>query len=230
MNNAFADPNKLYFLFDYISHNAYLAWAKVPEIARKHGLTIEPVPVLFAGFLERFGQKGPAEMPSKARWMLWNVLRKAKLHGIPLAPPHSHPFNPLLPLRACCAVQGADRVKLVDRLWTATWVESKAVTTEEVVRAEVAACGLDVDAVMSAVTSDPVKAQLKANLENALAVGAFGVPTMIARGELFWGFDDLEYLDAFLSGNDALAADRNHYAKWFAIRPSAMRKAVSKPS
>ena len=31
-------------------------------------------------------------------------------------------------------------------------------------------------------------------------------------------------------GKDALAADRSAYAKWFAIRPSAMRKAVSKPS
>ncbi len=141
MNNAFSDPKKLYFLFDYISHNAYLAWAKLAPIAKKHQLEIEPVPVLFAGFLERFGQKGPAEMPSKARWMLWNVLRKAKLHSIPIAPPSSHPFNPLIPLRACAAVQGADRVKLVDRLWTATWVKSKAVTTEGVVRAEVPACG-----------------------------------------------------------------------------------------
>jgi 2-hydroxychromene-2-carboxylate isomerase len=230
MTSPYSDPKKLYFLFDFISHNAYLAWAKVAPIADKHGLAIEPVPVLFAGFLERFGQRGPAEMPSKARWMLWNVLRKAKLHGIPIAPPSSHPFNPLIPLRACAAVQGADRVKLVDRLFSATWVESKAVTTEEVVRAEVAACGFDANAVMSAIGTDAVKSQLKTNLENALAAGAFGVPTMIAKGQLFWGFDDLEYLDAFLSGKDALPADRSEYAKWFAIKPSAMRKSVSKPS
>lgn len=229
MNNAFSDPKKLYFLFDFISHNAYLAWAKLAPVAQKHRLDIEPVPVLFAGFLERFGQKGPAEMPSKARWMLWNVLRKAKLHAIPIAPPHSHPFNPLLPLRACAAVQGADRVKLVDRLFAATWAESKAVSTVEVVRAEVAACGLDVDAVLAAVATEPVKAQLKTNLESALAAGAFGVPTMIVNGDLFWGFDDLEYLEAHLSGRDALPSDRSAYAKWFSVKPSAMRKAVSRP-
>jgi 2-hydroxychromene-2-carboxylate isomerase len=162
--------------------------------------------------------------------MLWNVLRKAKLHGIPIAPPHSHPFNPLLPLRACCAVQGVDRFKLTDRLFRATWVEGKAVSTQEVVRAEVAACGLDADAVMSAVATDAVKAELKANLESALAAGVFGVPTLIARHELFWGYDDLEFLDAFLSGRETLGADRSEYEKWFAIRPSAMRKAVSKPT
>ena len=226
--SAFDDPRKLYFLFDFISHNAYLAWMKVGPIARKHDLTLVPVPVLFAGFLERFGQKGPAEMPSKARWMLFNVLRKSKMHEIAIAPPHSHPFNPLLPLRACAAVSRADRVKLVDRLWGATWRESKAVSTEEVVRSEIVACGLDADAVLRAAASDPVKAQLKTNLEDALKAGAFGVPTMIVRGELFWGFDDLEYLDAFLSGRDALG-DKAAHAGWFQIRPSAMRKAVSKP-
>ena len=225
--NAFADPGKLYFLFDFISHNAYLAWDKIGPIVDQHGLELEPVPVLFAGFLERFGQKGPAEMPAKARWMLYNVLRKTKLHGIPIAPPHSHPFNPLLPLRACCAVEGRDRVALVERLWRATWVESKAVSTEAVVRAELSACGLDADGVLQAAASDTVKARLKSNLEHALAAGAFGVPTMIVRGEVFWGFDDLEHLDAFLGGTDALDADRSRYAAWFGIKPSAMRKAVS---
>lgn len=251
---SFADPKKLYFFFDFISHNAYLAWHKLPALARKHGLEVEPVPVLFAGFLERFGQKGPAEMPAKARWMLWNILRKAKLHQIPIAPPHSHPFNPLLPLRVCCAAQGEDRVRLVDRLYRAAWVESKAVSSEEIVRGEIAACGLNADALLQAAASEPVKAQLRTNLEEALAAGAFGVPTMLVRrpgpasrssapgdapgptpgnsapghGELFWGFDDLEYLDAFLAGHDALGGDRSVHAPWFAIRPSAMRKAVAK--
>jgi 2-hydroxychromene-2-carboxylate isomerase len=225
---SFGDPKKLYFFFDFISHNAYLAWVKIEPLAKKHGLELEPVPVLFAGFLERFGQKGPAEMPSKARWMLWNILRKTRIHGIPIAPPHSHPFNPLLPLRACCAVQGRERVALVDRLFRATWAESKAVSTEEVVRAEIAACGLDADRLLADAASDAVKAQLRANLEAALSAGAFGVPTMLVRKELFWGFDDLEFLDTSLSGEDALGADKAAFAPWFAIRPSAMRKAVSK--
>lgn len=223
----FSDPGKLYFLFDFISHNAYLAWAKVGPLARKHGLQLAPVPVLFAGFLDRFGQKGPAEMPAKARWMLWNVLRKARIHGIAIAPPHSHPFNPLLPLRACCAVDGEDRVRLVERLFRAAWVESKAVSTEAVVRGEIAACGLDAERLLQEAAGESVKAQLRGNLDQGLAAGAFGVPTMLARGNLFWGFDDLEYLDAFLGGADALGPDRSADAAWFAVKPSAMRKAAA---
>ena len=81
--NAFAEPGRLYFFFDYISHNAYLAWHKAPVIAARHGLTLTPVPVLFGAMLSHYRQIGPAELPAKSRWMLTNVLRKAKIHGIP---------------------------------------------------------------------------------------------------------------------------------------------------
>jgi len=80
--NPFADPKKLYFFFDFISHNAYLAWTRMPALAQKYGLELEPVPVLFAGLLGALGQKGPAEVPPKLRWMSWNVIRKAKLHNV----------------------------------------------------------------------------------------------------------------------------------------------------
>ncbi|HXI66965.1 MAG TPA: hypothetical protein VNH41_03430, partial [Steroidobacteraceae bacterium] len=77
----FDDPRRLYFFLDYISHNAYLAWTRAPALAAKHGLTLTPVPVLFAGLLSHYKQIGPAEIPAKARWMVWNVLRKSREHG-----------------------------------------------------------------------------------------------------------------------------------------------------
>jgi 2-hydroxychromene-2-carboxylate isomerase len=72
------------FLFDYISHNAYLAWVELQPLARRCGRAVEPVPVLFAGLLNAHGQLGPAEVAPKARWMMLNVARKARLLGIPL--------------------------------------------------------------------------------------------------------------------------------------------------
>ncbi len=48
----------LRFYFDYISTNAYLAWVRLPELRERFDLRIEPVPVLFAGFLEANGQLG----------------------------------------------------------------------------------------------------------------------------------------------------------------------------
>lgn len=223
--SAFADPGRLYFFFDYISHNAYLAWHKAPALAARHGLALAPVPVLFGAMLSHYRQVGPAELPAKSAWMLRNVLRKAKLHGIPIAPPASHPFNPLLALRVTCAVaDDAVRARLVDRLFRAAWAESRAVHEPEVVRALLLELGLPADALMAAAGAEPAKRQLRENTERALQQGLFGVPTLAARGELFWGFDDLEYLEMFLSGRDVLGADRGELAAWAQVRPSIERR------
>jgi 2-hydroxychromene-2-carboxylate isomerase len=223
--SAFDQPGRLYFFFDYISHNAYLAWHKAPAIARRHGLALTPVPVLFGAMLSHYRQVGPAELPAKSSWMLRNVLRKAKIHAIPIAPPASHPFNPLLPLRVSCAVADeASRLQLVDRLFRATWAEGRAVNEPGVVRALLAEQGLAADELIAAAGTDPVKQQLRENTEQALAQGIFGVPTLAARNELFWGFDDLEYLDMFLSGRDVLGQERGELEAWASVRPSAERR------
>lgn len=223
--SAFADPGRLYFFFDYISHNAYLAWHKAPAVAARHGLTLTPVPVLFGAMLSHYRQVGPAELPAKSSWMLRNVLRKARLHGIPIAPPASHPFNPLLALRVSCAIEDdADRARVVDRLFRATWAESRPVNEAEAVRALLLELGLPADALVTAAGAEAAKRRLRENTEHALALGLFGVPTFAARGELFWGFDDLEYLEMFLSGRDVLSADRGELAAWAQVRPSIERR------
>ena len=222
--SAFADHGRLYFFFDYISHNAYLAWHQAPAIAARHGLALTPVPVVFGALLSHYRQVGPAELPAKSGWMLRNVLRKARIHGIPIAPPASHPFNPLLPLRVSCAVDEAQRVPLVDRLFRATWAEGRAVSEPDTVRALLLEQDLPADQLLAAAASDPVKQQLRNNTEQALAQGIFGVPTLCARGELFWGFDDLEYLEMFLNGSDVLSADRRELQDWMKVRPSAERR------
>ena len=213
----------LRFYFDYISHNAYLAWTQLPALAQKHGLTI--VPVLFAALLSHNKQVGPAEVPAKSRWMLWNVLRKAQRLNVPIAVPHSHPFNPLAPLRmSCCEMSAADRLKWVDRLFRATWAESATVSDATVVQALADDCGFDGAALAAQAQTDAVKARLRANTDDAIKAGVFGVPTMVVGGELFWGFDDLDNLDLFLQGRDSLPSDRSGYAPWFQIKPSAERK------
>jgi 2-hydroxychromene-2-carboxylate isomerase len=223
--SAFADPGRLYFFFDYISHNAYLAWHRAPEIAARHGLALTPVPVLFGALLSHYRQVGPAELPAKSLWMLRNVLRKARLHGIPIAPPASHPFNPLLALRVTCAVDDeAQRLRVVERLFRATWAEGRAVNEPDVVRALLLELGLPADALLAAAGAPAAKQRLRDNTDHALAQGLFGVPTLAARGELFWGFDDLEYLEMFLGGRDVLSADRGELAAWMQVRPSIERR------
>ena len=48
---------------------------------------------------------------------------------------------------------------------------------------------------------EAVKAQLKAHTEEAIARGLFGVPTLAVDDKLFWGFDALPMLRAYLEGD-----------------------------
>ena len=220
----FSDPARLYFLFDFISHNAYLAWQRAQDIAARHCLVFEPVPVVFGAMLSAYGQVGPAEIPPKSRWMLRDVLRKAAQLNLPIAPPHSHPFKSLVPLRmACCELPFEDRLRLIDALWRATWAQGREVSNPAVLREIASALGLDADALQVQADGDAVKQQLRENTDNALAAGAYGVPSVFVRGQMFWGYDDLDFAELFLQGRDPLPADAD-FAAWSQVKPTASRR------
>jgi 2-hydroxychromene-2-carboxylate isomerase len=219
-------PRTIRFYFDYISHNAYLAWIQLPQLARKYGFTVEPIPVLFAGLLGAHGQRGPAEIPAKAFWMGKNLLRKAALLGVPLNPPAFHPFNPLLALRASSLpLDAAARHTLIDALFQAVWVHGQHVSEPAVVERVATACGLDGAALLAAATGADAKDRLRRQTDTAIANLVFGVPSMAVGDEVFWGYDDFPHLELFLAGKDPL--DIAQWQNWLdLVRPSAMRKEV----
>lgn len=222
--SRFDDANTLYFLFDFISHNAYLAWARTQRIAATHGLHFEPVPVVFGAMLSAHGQIGPAEVPPKSRWMLRDVLRKAALLNLPIAPPHTHPFKSMAALRlACCTMHADARLHLIDALWRATWAESREVSNPQVLGQIIDEAGLDAQQLMTQIESEDLKQQLRSNTDDALAAGAFGVPSVFARGQMFWGYDDLDALERFLEGRDPLG-DTADFAAWARVKPSVQRR------
>lgn len=206
------------FLFDYISHNAYLAWTQIGVVAARCGREVEPEAVLFAGLLNAYQQLGPAEVPPKARWMVLDVARKARRLGIPIAPPASHPFNPLLSLRVTHAAPAGDpRRRLIDGLFRAVWGESRDVTDVGEVARIAEAAGLDGAALVAAASREPAKSALREATDRALRDGAWGVPTYLVDGEVFWGFDDLGHLEQFLRGRDSLRpGDRERFTNYSA--------------
>jgi 2-hydroxychromene-2-carboxylate isomerase len=199
------DREPIRFYFDYISSNAYLAWTQLPALASRYERRIEPIPVLFAGLLEAHGQLGPAEVLPKAAWTWRNNLRKAALLGIPLHPPRFHPFHPLVSLRvSSLPMPDAERAVLVDALFRAVWVEGRNVGEPEVVAAVASAAGLRGAELVEAARSPEAKAALRRQTDAAIADGVFGVPSLRAGDEVFWGYDDLPYFELVLAGRDPL--------------------------
>ncbi|MDX1650173.1 MAG: 2-hydroxychromene-2-carboxylate isomerase [Myxococcota bacterium] len=215
---------RIRFYFDPISSNAYLAWCAIPALAARHGAAIEPVPVLFAGLLEAHGQLGPAEVRPKALWMWRNNLRKAADLGVELHPPAFHPFNPLRALRVASLPDDAGpRCTLAGAVLRAVWVEGLHVSEPEVMARVATAAGFDGPRLVEEAARPEAKARLRAQTDAAIADGVFGVPTMRVGEELFWGFDDLPWLDRHLAGEDPLAL-RDAPPPGAAIRASAVRR------
>ena len=210
------------FYFDYISPNAYLAWTQLPALAKRNGCVIEPVPVLFAGLLEANRQLGPAEVPAKMLWMWKNILRKAAAIGVPLNLPAFHPFNPLLALRvSSLALDAKQQLALIDALFAAVWVRGLHVAEPSVMEKVATETGLDGAALVSRAQQPACKAELRKQTDQAIADGVFGVPTMAVGGELFWGYDDMAFLQRLLDGTDPI--DRARLEQWVLPRPSAVR-------
>ena len=212
----------LRFYFDYLSPYGYLAWQDMPAIAGRYDLRLEPTPILLAGLLNHHGHKGPAEIPSKRRYMFRDCIRRAAARDVPFNPPFTHPFHPLLSLRATLLdMEPAQRIELVTRLFAATWAEGRDVSTTEVVGTICEELGIP-DA-LERVQDPMVKQKLRDVTTEAIDRGVFGVPSMMVDDELFWGSDSLEHFEDYLSGQDPVA--KNDYAGWDAVQSSATRPA-----
>ena len=103
------------FYFDPISPFACLAFERLPHALAGLSYSVAYRPVLFAGLLSHWGQKGPAEIEPKRAWTFRHVQWMAHRQGIEMHTPAQHPFNPLALLRLAiaCAPEGGTPSRFV---------------------------------------------------------------------------------------------------------------------
>jgi 2-hydroxychromene-2-carboxylate isomerase len=207
------------FYFDFLSPYAYLAWTQIHPLAAKYNRKVEPTPILFAALLDKWGHKGPAEIPPKRTYIFKDVLRTAMVLGVKASPPPAHPFNPLLALRCCALLDDLDeRKRAVDALYTEVWGGGRGVTDPEVVAS---ALGVNGASLVQRASSDEAKQRVRDNTDGAIKAGVFGVPTMIVDGELFWGYDSFGHLERFLKGEDPVRGV--DFAQWKDLPTQSVR-------
>ncbi|MEX1166667.1 MAG: 2-hydroxychromene-2-carboxylate isomerase [Hydrogenophaga sp.] len=197
------------FFYDPISPYAYLAFERLPEALMGHSVRMRYRPVLFAAMLKAGGQLGPAEIPSKRDWTYRQVSWLAHHHGTPLNLPAAHPFNPLALLRLglACALDdapGETNRFVTEQLFRHVWLGGQ----DAVDPARLQALEARLQEHMAlrgrpwlSPDSDEVKHRLRANTEEALSLGVFGVPSMVLDGRVFWGQDALPMLSACLQSD-----------------------------
>jgi len=180
----------LVWYFDFVSPYSYLQFEAYPELVQSAELR----PVLFAGLLNHWGGKGPAELPAKRlqtyRFTYW----QAGQHGIEMRYPPAHPFNPIHALRLAIALDC--RYDAVKTIFEFIWMEGRSVADEWPALLE--RLGLSVAAADAMISAQRVKDALAANGRQAIDRGVYGVPTFDTGKELFWGLDATDMLLDYL--------------------------------
>lgn len=191
------------YYFATISPYTYLSGTRPAEVAKRHGATITYKPCDIMALFARTGGIPPKDRhPNRQAYRLQDMERRAKLLGKPLnIKPMFWPTNSAPSAYAIIAAQnaGADVSELVASIGSAIWAEEKDISQDDVVRACLEKCGLDPAlADKDMLTSADTFAK---NLEDAVSAGVFGAPFFVVdSGQVFWGEDRIDDLDAHLAG------------------------------
>ncbi|MDJ0778365.1 MAG: 2-hydroxychromene-2-carboxylate isomerase [Gammaproteobacteria bacterium] len=179
--------------FDFISPFAYLVSESLQRLP--DDVELRPRPILFAGLLQHWHTKGPAEIEPMRRFTFRHVSWMAARDGIALTLPPAHPFNPLKLLRLCIALDS--RLEVAQRLFRFVWAEGRSADDPDHWQALCTELGVeDAD---RRIADDAVKTALRENTAHAIDIELFGVPSLVVDGEIFWGYDALDFLLEYLA-------------------------------
>lgn len=187
------------FFFDFGSPATYLAWTQIQALADRCNAEIEWRPMLLGGVFKATGNQSPAMIPAKGAYMIGDLGRYADRYGVEMNFNPHFPVNTLMLMRGAVAYQNSERFQqYLSAIFTALWVDEKNLNEPEVMAEVLTAAGFDGDEFMQLCASDAVKNTLKANTEEAVERGVFGAPSLFVDGELFFGQDRLEFVEAAL--------------------------------
>jgi 2-hydroxychromene-2-carboxylate isomerase len=202
--------------FDFVSPYSYFGLLRLGELPSDVKVVLQPV--LFAGLLNRWGQKGPAEIPAKRVWTYRSCVWIARRHGWPFRLPAAHPFNSLGYLRL--AIAAGNEPAAVRRIFEELWTTGADPADGEVVARLARSLNVDV----GRLGDQDVKDALRLATEQAVERGVFGVPTLAIGEELFWGSDMLDLAGAYAHDPTLFAGGEMLRASHIPIGASRERK------
>ena len=187
------------FFFGAMSPYSWFAAERIEQLlpdARWHGV--------FAGAIFKANGRGSWGFTEARASGLADCEARAAAHGLgPIRWPEPWPTNDLLIARAITFAEGRDEGTAARGERSAAkalgiaamrlaFLEGADLGEAAAVLEAGRRAGLDVEELRDALSSADIKDALRRATDDALALGVFGVPTVIVGGELFWGDDRLD--------------------------------------
>lgn len=185
------------FLFDVASPNSYLVHRVIPGIEARSHIAFDYRPVLLGGLFKLTGNQAPmianAAVPAKLAYDRRDMARFIERHGLTSFRFNPHfPVNTLLAMRAIVAGQRLGvGPETIEALLSAMWEHGRNLADEAELATAIRDAGLPAAELLDAVRDETVKATLMQNTQSAADAGAFGVPSFLVAGELYFGKERL---------------------------------------
>ena len=190
-----SDP-RLDFWFEFASTYSYPAAMRIAELAHARGVSVRWRPFLLGPIFKAQGwTTSPFNIyPAKGAYMWRDLQRICAAQGLPFVRPDVFPQNTLLAARgALVAFEQGWGEDFTHAAYRSEFGEGQDIGQAGVVADVLKKLDRDADVVLTQAQSDAVRAALRAQCEEARALGIFGAPSFVtADGELFWGNDRLE--------------------------------------
>jgi 2-hydroxychromene-2-carboxylate isomerase len=185
---------RLDFFFSFRSPYSYLAAPRAFALAERHD-----VEVAFHGVMP-MAMRGQAVPLAKRLHTLRDTRREADRLGMPFGRVH----DPIGDGATRCLLvsehaKDAGRVReFVLGVSRAIWAEATDVARDERLRPVCERAGLDWEACREALADPAMRARVDANTARLAALGHWGVPVFVLRGEVYWGQDRIEDIEQAL--------------------------------
>lgn len=188
------------FYFGPGSRYSYLASTQLGAIAERTGASFRWRPVLSSNLARAAGYEPFAGAPSSGQYdpayRDRDIARWAAHYGVPYAGDPDFPQAHWRRMTLACVACGEKAEAMGRAIFQAQFAEGTPPATDAALYALAAKIGVpDLEARLDAPEIESDAARI---LEDARAAGAFGAPSFVTCGELFFGNDRLVLLERFL--------------------------------
>jgi 2-hydroxychromene-2-carboxylate isomerase len=196
-------PAPIDFYFDFSSPYSYLASEQIDALAARHGRGVRYKPILL-GAVFKVSDSAPLteQYGPKARYSAHDFDRSARFANVAYRYPSKFPISGVTASRAVLWLEQHQPdavVPFVHAVFRALFRDDRDVSDPAVVTEVAGALGIDTDRLMAGVQEPAIKDALKNRVDEAIAFGLFGAPTIVVDGEVFWGNDRLPQIERWLA-------------------------------
>ena len=192
------------FYFDVSSPWTYLAFRNIQPMAEELGVAINWRPVLVGGIFNTVNQRMYASREDSSsprnQYVLKDLQDCARQTGVQITfPPKVFPVNSVKAMRGCIWLARSDAFKghllaFIEATFAAYFTRQQDISQDDVLASICSQTGIDADAFAAGITQAYIKDELKANTDEAIARGAFGVPSFFVDDDMYFGNDRLDLL------------------------------------